>query len=392
MTAPRRLRCAIYTRKSTEEGLDQAFNSLDAQRAACAAYIESQKAEGWTMLPEHYDDGGYSGGTMERPALQRLLQAVQSGQVDIIVVYKIDRLSRSLSDFAKLVDIFDAHQVTLSSDTQIYELRRHPDLRVAGSEGYSVSLHTQCLFEIAQSVAAALDVQDVSPMQKSIEYGGGQHLIACHDLGPFPDGLVGRDQHRASAVAIGDEAEEEAGLCPVHRFEAHFIDHEQRRREILSTSQPGRRQDRVGSQQVQQFIEAVVLHGEALLDGLDAEADGQVRFTDTRWPLDEHGFGVAYPGAGGERLDTAALDGGLERVVEVRQGLSRRQARQLQRGAYAACLTPTEFGLEQLLEELMGGDRLFDGIAQQRIELLSSMRTAERGELIARPINVEFMS
>jgi len=120
MNTPRRLRCAIYTRKSTEEGLDQAFNSLDAQRDACANYIASQRAEGWVMLPEQYDDGGYSGGTMERPALQRLLQAVQSGQVDIIVVYKIDRLSRSLSDFAKLVDIFDAHQVTFVSVTQSF--------------------------------------------------------------------------------------------------------------------------------------------------------------------------------------------------------------------------------------------------------------------------------
>jgi len=120
MTTPRRLRCAIYTRKSTEEGLDQAFNSLDAQRDACANYIASQKPEGWVMLPDHYDDGGYSGGTMERPALQRLLKAVQSGQVDIIVVYKIDRLSRSLSDFAKLVDIFDAHQVTFVSVTQSF--------------------------------------------------------------------------------------------------------------------------------------------------------------------------------------------------------------------------------------------------------------------------------
>lgn len=120
MTTPRRLNCAVYVRKSTAEGLEQAFNSLDAQRAACAAYIESQKAEGWVMLPEHYDDGGYSGGTMDRPALQRLLQAVQSGQIDTIVVHRIDRLSRSLADFAKLVEIFDTHKVTFVSVTQSF--------------------------------------------------------------------------------------------------------------------------------------------------------------------------------------------------------------------------------------------------------------------------------
>src|SRR5215472_2315775 len=103
--APRRLgkksRCAIYTRKSTDEGLEQAFNSLHAQREACAAYVLSQKHEGWTVLPSLYDDGGYSGGTMERRALQRLIAEIEAGKVDMIVVYKVDRLTRSLSDFAK---------------------------------------------------------------------------------------------------------------------------------------------------------------------------------------------------------------------------------------------------------------------------------------------------
>ena len=103
----KKLRCAIYTRKSTEEGLDQAFNSLDAQREACAAFILSQKHEGWTALPTLYDDGGYSGGTMERPALKRLLADMRRPRVDVIVVYKVDRLTRSLVDFAKLVEVFD---------------------------------------------------------------------------------------------------------------------------------------------------------------------------------------------------------------------------------------------------------------------------------------------
>ena len=114
----RRLRCAIYTRKSSEEGLEQAFNSLDAQREACAAFILSQKHEGWTVLPTFYDDGGFSGGTMDRPALKLLLGDIGAGKVDVVVVYKIDRLTRSLFDFAKIVEAFDAKGVSFVSVTQ----------------------------------------------------------------------------------------------------------------------------------------------------------------------------------------------------------------------------------------------------------------------------------
>jgi DNA invertase Pin-like site-specific DNA recombinase len=109
------VRCAIYTRKSTEEGLEQEFNSLDAQREACAAYILSQKHEGWTALPDLYDDGGISGATMDRPALQRLLADVQAGRIDVVVVYKVDRLTRALADFARIVAIFDAAGVSFVS-------------------------------------------------------------------------------------------------------------------------------------------------------------------------------------------------------------------------------------------------------------------------------------
>src|SRR4051812_47145037 len=107
----RPLRCAVYTRKSSEEGLEQEFNSLHAQREACLAFIASQKHEGWAALPAHYDDGGISGGTMERPALQQLLADVSAGAIDVVVVYKIDRLTRSLLDFAKIVEIFDKRTV-----------------------------------------------------------------------------------------------------------------------------------------------------------------------------------------------------------------------------------------------------------------------------------------
>ncbi len=116
----RRLRCAVYTRKSSEEGLDMDFNSLDAQREACHAYIASQKAEGWIPVRDDYDDGGFSGGSLERPALKRLLQDIEDGLVDVVVVYKIDRLSRSLMDFSRLVDSFDRNGVTFVSITQSF--------------------------------------------------------------------------------------------------------------------------------------------------------------------------------------------------------------------------------------------------------------------------------
>ena len=118
-TVPK-LRCAIYTRKSTEEGLDKAFNSLDAQREACAAYVMSQQHEGWNLLPDYYDDGGFSGGTITRPALRQLLDDVKSGRVDVVVVYKIDRLTRSLADFAKIVEVLDAAGASFVSVTQAF--------------------------------------------------------------------------------------------------------------------------------------------------------------------------------------------------------------------------------------------------------------------------------
>ncbi|MEM0989793.1 MAG: recombinase family protein [Pseudomonadota bacterium] len=114
------VRCAIYTRKSTEEGLDQDFNSLDAQREACAAYIASQKHEGWTEIDLRYDDGGFSGGSLDRPALERLLAEVAAGRIDVVVVYKVDRLTRSLADFARIVAIFDAAGVSFVSVTQSF--------------------------------------------------------------------------------------------------------------------------------------------------------------------------------------------------------------------------------------------------------------------------------
>lgn len=115
-----KLRCAVYTRKSSEEGLDMEFNSLDAQREACEAFVASQKALGWVLVPDRYDDGGISGATLERPALKRLLADMDVGLIDVVVVYKIDRLSRSLMDFSRLIEAFDANDVTFVSVTQSF--------------------------------------------------------------------------------------------------------------------------------------------------------------------------------------------------------------------------------------------------------------------------------
>ncbi|WP_293379476.1 recombinase family protein, partial [Phenylobacterium sp. SCN 70-31] len=115
-----RLRCAIYTRKSSEEGLEQNFNSLHAQREACEAYVLSQAGEGWNAVKTAYDDGGYSGGSMDRPGLQQLMADIQRGLVDVVVVYKVDRLTRSLADFAKIVELFDTKGVSFVSVTQAF--------------------------------------------------------------------------------------------------------------------------------------------------------------------------------------------------------------------------------------------------------------------------------
>jgi DNA invertase Pin-like site-specific DNA recombinase len=118
LTFKRAIRCAIYTRKSSEEGLEQSFNSLQAQREACEAYIASQKHEGWNAITTRYDDGGFSGGTIERPALQKLLKDIAAGEVNTVVVYKVDRLTRSLMDFARIIEAFDAKGVSFVSVTQ----------------------------------------------------------------------------------------------------------------------------------------------------------------------------------------------------------------------------------------------------------------------------------
>jgi site-specific DNA recombinase len=123
MTEKKILRCAVYTRKSTEEGLDMDYNTLDAQREAGEKYIEAMRHEGWRIIPEQYNDGGFSGGNMDRPALKKLLADIEAGRIDIVVVYKIDRLSRSLADFAKMVEVFDKHDTSFVSVTQHFNTK-----------------------------------------------------------------------------------------------------------------------------------------------------------------------------------------------------------------------------------------------------------------------------
>jgi site-specific DNA recombinase len=141
-----RTRCAIYTRKSSEEGLEQAFNSLDAQREACEAFVKSQQHEGWQAIGTHYDDGGFSGGNVDRPALKRLMDDIHAGKVSVVVVYKVDRLTRSLADFAKLVEQFDKFNVSFVSAIKLLLQRRREC-------GWAVAsrLATTCVIAIYRS-------------------------------------------------------------------------------------------------------------------------------------------------------------------------------------------------------------------------------------------------
>lgn len=135
-------RCAIYTRKSSEEGLEQDYNSLHAQREACEAFIRSQAGEGWKLIKTAYDDGGFSGGTIERPALQRMLAGIREGSIDVVVVYKVDRLTRSLADFARMVELFDAHGVSFVAVTQQFIYGPLPSARPARVCTAMIRLHS----------------------------------------------------------------------------------------------------------------------------------------------------------------------------------------------------------------------------------------------------------
>ncbi|NNK79509.1 MAG: recombinase family protein, partial [Litoreibacter sp.] len=216
----KKTRCAIYTRKSSEDGLEQEFNSLHAQREACAAYIASQKHEGWVMLTEAYDDGGLSGGSLERPALQQLLNDVQACKVDQIVVYKIDRLTRSLSDFAKIVDVLDAAGASFVSVTQSFN--------TATSMG-RLTLNMLLSFAQFEREVTAERIRDkiAASKQKGFWMGGNV------PLGYSPDGRTLRiNGAEAETVRILYDLYEQLGKIRKVKDKADRLGLRSRRREL----------------------------------------------------------------------------------------------------------------------------------------------------------------
>jgi hypothetical protein len=280
----------------------------------------------------------------------------------------------------------------LSSDIQIYELRRHPVLRVRGSGMGSLPRHSQRLFQVAEPVAAPLDVEDVGAVQEPVEDRGREHLVAGQQFGPVAHALVRGDQDRATPVAVGHEPEEQAGLLAVHRLEAELIDHQQGSREVLAPAQLRGRERGVAAQLVQQLVEAEVLHRETLLDRLHAKPDGEMGLADPGRTLDQHRLGPAHPGAGGERFDARALDRRLEGEIEVGECLPGRETREPQCRLHPARFPPRALGAEQRLEELVRGDGFAHRLGEQRVELFGGMDATELDQLLAGTIDIEFLS
>src|SRR5712692_9033382 len=197
------IRCAIYTRKSTEEGLEQEFNSLDAQRESGEAFIKSQ---GWLCLPDHYDDGGCTGGNMDRPALQRLLKAIAAGAIDSVVVYKVDRLSRSLLDFAKMMETFEQHRVAFVSVTQQFN--------TATSMGRLV-LHILLSFaQFEREIIAERTRDKIAAARRKGKWAGGMPLLG-YDVEPRGSKLVVNAAEAQRVRAIFTLYLQHEGLVPV---------------------------------------------------------------------------------------------------------------------------------------------------------------------------------
>jgi site-specific DNA recombinase len=200
------VRCAVYCRKSTEEGLDREFNSLDAQREAGEAYIGSQRHEGWTCLPERYDDGGFTGGNLERPALKRLLADVEAGKIDCIVVYKVDRLSRSLLDFARLIATFDEHQVAFVSVTQQFN--------TASSMGRLVLNVLLSFAQFEREIISERTRDKIAATRRKGKWSGGVPLLG-YDLDPSGPRLLVNEDEAVRVRAIVALYLEHKGLVPV---------------------------------------------------------------------------------------------------------------------------------------------------------------------------------
>jgi site-specific DNA recombinase len=200
------VRCAIYTRKSTEEGLEQEFNSLDAQRESAQAFIASQQHEGWTCLPERYDDGGFTGGNMERPALRRLLGDIADGKVDCVVVYKVDRLSRSLLDFAKMMETFERHRVSFVSITQQFNS--------ATSMGRLVLNVLLSFAQFEREIISERTRDKVAATRRKGKWSGGRPILG-YDVDPRGGRLLVNDDEAVRVRAIFQLYLEQQALLPV---------------------------------------------------------------------------------------------------------------------------------------------------------------------------------
>jgi site-specific DNA recombinase len=187
------VRCAIYTRKSTEEGLDKEFTSLDAQREAAQAYIKSQAATGWTCLPSRFDDGGFTGGNMERPALKRLLDDIEAGKIDCVVVYKVDRLSRSLLDFARMMETFDNRQVAFVSVTQQFN--------TATSMGRLVLNVLLSFAQFEREIISERTRDKIAAARRKGKWVGGHPLLG-YDVDPYGFKLVVNEEEAARVREI----------------------------------------------------------------------------------------------------------------------------------------------------------------------------------------------
>jgi site-specific DNA recombinase len=204
--APKTIRCAVYTRKSTEEGLEQEFNSLDAQREAGEAYVRSQVGEGWTLLPDRYDDGGFTGGNMDRPAVKRLMADIAAGKIDVVVVYKVDRLSRSLLDFARMMQVFEERSVSFVSVTQQFN--------TASSMGRLVLNVLLSFAQFEREIISERTRDKIAATRRKGKWAGG-HPILGYDVDPVNLKLRVNDAEAAQVRAIFDLYLEHESLLPV---------------------------------------------------------------------------------------------------------------------------------------------------------------------------------
>jgi site-specific DNA recombinase len=200
------VRCAVYTRKSTEEGLEQEFNSLDAQREAAEAYVRSQAGQGWSLLPDRYDDGGFTGGNMDRPAFQRLLADIRAGQVDMVVTYKVDRLSRSLLDFARMMETFENHGVSFVSVTQLFN--------TATSMGRLILNVLLSFAQFEREIIAERTRDKIAATRRKGKWAGGRPLLG-YDVDPRGGRLLINEAEAAQVRAIFGLYLEHEALLPV---------------------------------------------------------------------------------------------------------------------------------------------------------------------------------